>query len=243
MNLRDTLNTKEGYQELIDDSIETIKEDKERIISLTKDIENGIQNYPRPNKEIIKAIKDDFADKYFDVFLTKYSIGEPVKEIIELVEIFNLQLVDSWEIESGYVQMVNALSIGILVEIENSKFDKLVRLVERDNVNDYLIDFLIRHRKPDWPQSDKFLWNKPYKGISEIVTLSQEDKAKALERLKKYLSEWYRNLEIKTHESKWNIHTGYWCWEAGAIVKILGLDDSSLKDQQYYPYDMVHWKD
>ncbi len=26
------------------------------------------------------------------------------------------------------------------------------------------------------------------------------------------------------------------------IVKILGLDDSSLKDVPYYPYDMVHYK-
>ena len=45
------------------------------------------------------------------------------------------------------------------------------------------------------------------------------------------------------HKSKWNIHTGYWSFESGALVKILGLDDSTLKDQPYYPYDMVHWKE
>jgi hypothetical protein len=32
-------------------------------------------------------------------------------------------------------------------------------------------------------------------------------------------------------------------FEQGALVKILGLNDSILKDQQYYPYDMVHWRD
>jgi hypothetical protein len=45
------------------------------------------------------------------------------------------------------------------------------------------------------------------------------------------------------HKSQWNIHSGYWSFESGALVKILGLDDSSLKDTQYYPYDMVHWED
>lgn len=36
---------------------------------------------------------------------------------------------------------------------------------------------------------------------------------------------------------------GYWSFESGALVKILGLDDSSLKEVQYYPYDMVHWNE
>ena len=29
----------------------------------------------------------------------------------------------------------------------------------------------------------------------------------------------------------------------GVLVKVLGLDDSILKGQPYYPYDMVHWAD
>jgi hypothetical protein len=36
---------------------------------------------------------------------------------------------------------------------------------------------------------------------------------------------------------------GYWSFENGALVKILGLDDSSLKEVQYYLYDMVHWNE
>ncbi|WP_366770662.1 PoNe immunity protein domain-containing protein [Sphingobacterium sp.] len=30
--------------------------------------------------------------------------------------------------------------------------------------------------------------------------------------------------------------------KSGALVKILGLDDNSLKEQQYYPYEMIHWR-
>lgn len=46
----------------------------------------------------------------------------------------------------------------------------------------------------------------------------------------------------ETHKSKQNIYYGYWSFEAGAIAKILNLDDSRLKDVPYYPYDLVHYK-
>ena len=44
------------------------------------------------------------------------------------------------------------------------------------------------------------------------------------------------------HKAKEKLYYGYWSFEAGAIAKILNLDDSNLKDVQYYPYDLVHYK-
>ena len=235
MKLRDKLNTEEGY-------IEIIEETKEFIDSEIDDLSSYDTNSKKDIDKIVATHGNLF--KYnLELFETYYSIGDDILKGESLC-VQNIHHIEkSWNAQSGYVQMITMLSLGILFEIEDSEFNKLVGLVERDNVNDHLIDFLIRYRNPDREQSEKFLWNKPYKGVSEIVELANEDKGAALERLKKYLGEWYRSLETKTHESKWNIHTGYWCWEAGALVKILELDDSSLKDQQYYPYDMVHWKD
>ncbi|MDO4729539.1 MAG: DUF1911 domain-containing protein, partial [Bacteroidota bacterium] len=65
---------------------------------------------------------------------------------------------------------------------------------------------------------------------------------------KTYLSKsWYKERSYagwhNSHKSKHNIYTGYWSFESGALVKILGLDDTLLKDQKYYPYDMVHWQE
>ena len=48
--------------------------------------------------------------------------------------------------------------------------------------------------------------------------------------------------EDDSHKSSENVYYGYWSFEAGAIAKILNLDDSSLKDVPYYPYDLVHYK-
>lgn len=36
---------------------------------------------------------------------------------------------------------------------------------------------------------------------------------------------------------------GYWSFKSAAPVKILGQKDTSLKDQHYYPHDLIHWKD
>ena len=155
---------------------------------------------------------------------------------------------EAWKKSNGYVQMVQMLSIGIMLEIDNSDFNSLVNLVIKDNPNDFLIDFLIHYRRPDWEiKNIGFQFPKPYKVLTELIDLSKKDKQKAVERLGKYLQkEWYKGHSdcgwYDAHKSKWNIHIGYWSFESGALVKILGLDDAILKGQLYYPYDMVHWK-
>ncbi|MDB4292823.1 PoNi-like cognate immunity protein [Maribacter sp.] len=243
MNLREGLNTEEGYLEIIQQNNEFIDKRVKKIEGLKIDEKNGVQNYPKPNLEIINSAYETMFNYQLDNVYAFYSSGIELSEIKKSFLSLVSTASNTWKIEGGYVQMVTMLSIGTLLEIEEEDFNKLINLVERENVNDYLIDLLLRNRNADWQQTDQFLWNRPYKGTAEIVSLSKEDKVKALERLKKYLSDWYKSLDTKTHESKWNIHTGYWCWEAGALAKILELDDSSLENQQYYPYDMVHWKE
>lgn len=155
----------------------------------------------------------------------------------------------SWKKSNGYIEMIWTLSIGIMLEVEKEIFDKLKSLVERDNLNDYLVDFLLQHSATQWSkQTTRFEFPVPYKNLSEVIGVSFTDKYKALELLKNYLQKkWYKGHSdmgwYNAHKSKFNIHTGYWSFESGAVAKILQLDDSSLKEQQYYPYDMVHWKD
>jgi len=35
---------------------------------------------------------------------------------------------------------------------------------------------------------------------------------------------------------------GFWSFDTAALAKILGLDDSALKDNNHYPYDLAHYK-
>jgi hypothetical protein len=33
---------------------------------------------------------------------------------------------------------------------------------------------------------------------------------------------------------------GYWCFESAAVVKAFGIDDKEIREQQYYPKDLLH---
>ena len=81
----------------------------------------------------------------------------------------------------------------------------------------------------------------------KVSELAKIDKKQAIKRLEKYLKkEWYRGHSEYPwyNDHKYGIiHDGYWSFESGALVNVLGLDDSGLKGLPYYPYDMVHWND
>lgn len=74
-----------------------------------------------------------------------------------------------------------------------------------------------------------------------------KDDTKASKLMEKYLiEEWYAGHKdmggYDCHKHHEKLYFGYWIFESGAIVKILELDDSILKNVPYYPYDMVHFK-
>ncbi|MCX8744371.1 DUF1911 domain-containing protein [Snodgrassella sp. B3882] len=248
MELRDKLNTKERYQELINKKEKYIQEDFLKIKSLAEDEKKGIQKYPKPNNEIIKSTYKGIFIYQYDNLIAKYSMGQPISSIIEEYKITVSYMEKGWKAISGYIEMVWMLSIGIMLEAEADIFEKLKSLVERDHLNDYLVDFLLQNSTQWSKQTPKFKFPRPYKATQDIISLAQTDKTAAVERLKKYLQkEWYKGHSDTgwhdDHKSKWKVHTGYWSFESGALVKILGLDDTPLKDQPYYPYDMVHWRE
>ena len=89
--------------------------------------------------------------------------------------------------------------------------------------------------------SKEMLFPNNFSTLQKVVF--QENKT---ELLKKYLkNDWY-NKDCgcyEAHKSRQNIYYGYWSFEAGAVAKILQLDDKDLRNVPYYPYDMVHYKD
>lgn len=64
------------------------------------------------------------------------------------------------------------------------------------------------------------------------------------EALQEYLSRWYREDCgcYEAHKSSQKIYYGYWSFEAGAVAKILQIDDTGMEQMPYYPYDLVHYK-
>lgn len=239
MDIRDKLNSGENYAQMIDKKLGFIKRDLSEYDKFKDQWESN---------RVYSHFARTFMYQY-QMLISKYSMGMPVSYLFEDYKQCIFLMEKGWHGESGYVQMIWMLSIGIMLEIDHESFKKLTALVERDDLKDYLVDFLIKHRTPSWRDLTKdFLHPSPYKEIHNVVTLSTTDKHAAVDFLKKYLQKkWYSGHKgsgwYDDHKSKWGVHFGYWSFESGALVKILSLDDSGLKGQQYYPYDMVHWKE
>ena len=167
-----------------------------------------------------------------------YSIEDFKCEYIKYVK--SLQL--SWLGNSGYEQMVWALSIGILLDIEEDMFNQLVNLVKKDDPKDYLIDYLIQYRRPEWKIRLNYNFPKPYGFTRKII--EEEDSEQALKLLKEYLAKkWYQGSTdtgwYNLHKTNNRSYYGYWSFESGAICKLKGLDYKELGGVPYFPYDLV----
>ena len=248
MEVRDKYGTIECFSALIQKNAAEIAEDIEDIKYVEAKEKLGEQAYAVPNSQVIKNINTSNIRRKMTILFASYSMGKSVDEICIQYPSLASFIADTWD-EITYTYMIQMLSIGILINAETYDFDKLVGIVKKDREHDFLIDFLIHHRKSEWEMTtDRFMQKIPYQYTQNIVFLAETNKQEAVAELKKYLTKyWYRGHSdegwYNIHKQHIRLHRGYWSFESGALVKILGLDDSSLKGLPYYPYDMVHWSD
>ncbi|MGC7560716.1 PoNe immunity protein domain-containing protein [Pasteurella sp. PK-2025] len=253
MKLRDKLNTFENYNKMITFNKKTIAEFRTNILALEYDEHNGIQRYPNPNKDIIESTKRAILMYQEDIMLATYSSGYDIDTFnLEYTKVLEI-MYEIWKHTGGYTTMLNILSIAIILDLHEAQY-KLYEIFfdperkEDFEIKDHLLDFLFQQCSFGNKVHKDFMIAKPYALLREIIEVSNTDKSKAVNKLKIYLQKnWFsalkrQDLIQETHKSPHGTHCGYWSFESGALVKILGLDDSILKDQQYYPYDLVHYK-
>ena len=206
-------------------------------------------------KEQDKPIRDKLKDKkYFEKILSiKFGeIDDDEKHILEekkknvgIVRPFLYWCSDD----------LDRISLGILLDIDNTDFNRLTDYVLRMDKQakpsnwtpDLLLWFMLNSRlKENKKQTyaNKLAFPKLYKELFKLTQISDAQEAK--KALKDYMEKWYTlNNDAPWYNShlKKNCYRGYWAWEVAAVAKIMHIDDSDLRDNPYYPYDMVHWKD
>lgn len=178
-----------------------------------------------------------------------YSLGEEVLEVKIVYEKLLGYYAKTWNIEYGYIELIRILSLGALLKIEssNSNLKILENKIRDAGLNDYLVNYLITFIDSDWElNSNDFYFKGIYEPLKDII--NENDKHMSKNMLKKYLeNQWYELHNecawYDSHDSKQGAYYGYWAYEAGAIAKILQLEDKELREQQYYPYDLVHFKE
>jgi hypothetical protein len=147
-------------------------------------------------------------------------------------------------VSDWYTDSLWLLSLGILLDVDDSIFNSLVSAVQETGKDDWLYNYLIHSRIPNVEyESSPLLWVKPYLSLQYVVERSEDKTADMFRYLTK---SWYQGHSgagwYDSHKRNQNLYYGYWSFESGAVAKILKLDDSTLKDAPYYPYDLVHFE-
>lgn len=234
--MRDSIKSKEYFLNIIEDNSERITKYSEKLEKISS---RGLDD---AGVQVGYIILDSL---YKNQFIAMYSVGKSIdKEIkdtyfkwIEKAEIVSND-------EYSYVDLLWLVSIAILLDLKEEVGERLKNMVKKLKMDDGFIQYLFSPSKDNLDKLSFFM-PKPYSEWGKIITASDDEK---IILIKKYLtSKWYKSHYFmgwyNSHLSDEDIYSGYWSLESGAVVKILGLDDSELKDVAYYPYDLVHYSD
>lgn len=250
--MRDNLKNKQYFDKCIDGFYQSL---------------NRVTNWILTGKtaiERVNVMKQSMVQTNINIITCKYSSSKEIAalndDLLNAIKLTQESWDGFWLIDhngkklnqyglSGYDEMLLMLSLGYLLNIDEADFKKLVEVIDRDGVKDYLFEFIIRaklkERQPISQESYAEFFGVPeiFEKLRQAIT--ETDKAKAEKLIKEFITkDWYKNHKdagwYNSHKSKHDTYFGYWSFETAAIVKIMGLDDSSFIDCQYYPKDLVH---
>ncbi|MCX2682107.1 DUF1911 domain-containing protein [Galbibacter sp. EGI 63066] len=240
----------------------------DRIIA-NKVVSNKIWISKCENGEIkdnrVSFVKRNISWTNLTILSARYSAGYSVEELVfnwkKSVKLIHESWDGFWKLKQGtppvehdqyilsaYDEMLWMLSLGYLLDIEEADFKKLAEVIDRDGVKDYLFEFIIRaklkDRQPITEESYREFFGIPdtFKKLRQAITETNKTKAENL--IKEFITkDWYKNHKdagwYNSHKSKHDTYFGYWSFETAAVVAIMNLDDSSFRDCQYYPKDLV----
>ena len=222
--MRDKIKNKQYFDEFI-------REDHARILRLSKRIEAGDVQKTR-----ILLVKKGIFLIELGIIIARYSRGDDIEDLkLDFARIYT-EWIAAFFSPEVYNENLKMISLAVLFNMEPDLLLLVKKKLIENHIDDWLYNFLLNEKQN---QSD-FLFPKRFRIFKEIA-----ESANKIELLKKYLKGWYNtDCEVfEAHKSDQKIYYGYWSFEAGAAVKILGTDDSGLKDSPYYPYDLVHYKE
>lgn len=224
--MRDSIRTKAYFDEFI-------AQDKERICKFQDKLNSG-----SIDDERVPLINNKIIYLKTDLIIAKYSRGDSINDIKNEFEELIDMVCEKGDV-SIYEDNLCLASLAYLLGVNSDKMMRLRSKLMESETYDYLIDFVFLGSESDI-DINKISFQREYKKLTKYI----DDRTK--ETFLKYLRGWYRShLHSSWYDShkneKFKLYFGYWCFEAGAIAKRLQLDDNDLQNEQYYPYDMVHF--
>ena len=204
-----------------------IKETNQRVIKFEKLLAELQKSNPEDDGLEMRG-SIILAGIYREKFIALYSSGEEINN--EMKEVY-FKWLEKAEIvsndEYSYVDLLWLVCITILLDLQEELSERLSAMAKKLKMNDGFIEYLLNPSAENL-KNLSFFMAKPYSEWGKIVTAPDHKK---ITLIKKYLtSKWYRSHDEEgwydSHLSNENIYSGYWSFESGTMVKVLGLDDS-----------------
>lgn len=232
--MRDTLMDKQYF-------LDFISEEESRIQRFSAKLVNGEIRADR-----VFSVEQRVHSIKFGLWIAKYSYGTEMDSLKVMFDEIVEEFPHFWTKTSSYINLVWMMSIAIMLETDNEKFSQLAELLDQFDRHDALLDFFCDYKQNGVTtlKNRCFSCPVPYEALGEII----EDETHRLSRLRAYLEgKWYSGHKkfglCDVHKAKEKLYSGYWSFESGALAKILCIDDHTLREVPYYPYDLVHYSD
>ena len=181
-----------------------------------------------------------------------YSLGHPIDSLHEHLE-SSISCAKEWEdvslLERRYPDLLEWVGLCVLLDADQSVFEDLASILDRDPVKDRLVESLLSYKLNDRQLDVGNIVGDGQLQLLKALSLSATDKAEAQNQVRIYLEDhatlWLYgegSTEKIPHTYDSGYYYGYWDYKSAAVSKLCGLDDSSYRDSKHYPVDLVDYK-
>ena len=199
----------------------------------------------------VKGINGTFArmgNTLYQLMLSGYSYGIDLETLKRYGERLFECYLKSWE-GDVYCDIAKSYEIAIIFDLKKEEVMKFAELQKKYNYKDKYLDLLVMYFDDTFEiTTEKLKFNRAILPLVEVIELAKDDKEKSIARLKLYLDKQWLNMQkegliTNRQHLKEETFRGYWCIEAVALVKMLGLNDEILIDHIHYPYELAHYNE
>lgn len=179
----------------------------------------------------------------FSLFLAAYSLGEDLRVLRPRFLALLQDFPRFWTGTSSYMNLLWMMSIAVMLEVPPAQFAPLAALLDQYDRHDALLDFLAAGAQNlPAPAGLPFTCPVPYAFLGRVLEHPRQGAALLREYLTRHWYEGHRQFGLcDVHLSAEPLYTGYWSFESGALVKLLGIDGAPLRDLPYYPWDLARF--
>jgi len=227
-------------------------------ISEINDFLKDIVNYKGSREDIIESYSWSLAGKKLYLLQLDYSVGCPVETLVNdfdgvlishentfLPKPKNTQFPFNLVEPDTYSHILQLLSLAKLLGYDSQvpRFAALLDVKREKNRGiDELYETILDKLGLESIPNTNHIPNKAYAVLLEVIHAMPQKRPKLMAE---FLKKWYPSMKkcywYGIHEKQPLLFSGYWCFEAALVTYLWDIDDSSYRDMQFYPKDLVDW--